>query len=45
FGQVTIYLICLALLVALLVPFCFRQVRVVGNTLSYEELTAKQKNE
>ncbi|PLM16319.1 PTS ascorbate transporter subunit IIC, partial [Klebsiella quasipneumoniae] len=45
FGQVTIYLICLALLVALLAPFCFRQVRVVGNTLSYEELIAKQKNE
>ncbi len=42
---VTIYLICLALLVALLAPFCFRQVRVVGNTLSYEELIAKQKNE
>ena len=45
FGQVTIYLICLALLVALLAPFCFRHVRVVGDTLSYEELTAKQKNE
>ena len=45
FGQITIYLICLALLVALLAPFCFRHVQVVGNTLSYEELTAKQKNE
>ncbi len=43
FGQITIYLICLALLVALLAPFCFRHVG--GNTLSYEELTAKQKNE
>ncbi len=27
FGQITIYLICLALLVALLAPFCFRHVR------------------
>ena len=45
FGQVTIYLICVVLLVALLAPFCFRHVRVVGDTLSYEELTAKQKNE
>lgn len=45
FGQITIYLICLALLVALLAPFCFRHVQVMGNTLSYEELTAKQKNE
>lgn len=45
FGQITIYLICLALLVALLAPFCFRHVQVVGNTLSYEELTARQKNE
>ena len=35
----------LALLVALLVPFCFRSVRVVGDTLSYEELTADKKNE
>lgn len=43
FGQITIYLICLALLVALLVPFCFRSVRVVGDTLSYEELTAYKK--
>ena len=45
FGQITIYLICLALIVALLVPFCFRSVRVVGDTLSYEELTADKKNE
>jgi len=33
------------LIVALLVPFCFRSVRVVGDTLSYEALTAKNKNE
>ena len=45
FGQITIYLICLALLIALLVPFCFRSVRVVGDTLSYEALTANKKNE
>lgn len=43
FGQSAIYVICVALLVALLAPFAFRNVKVVGDTLSYDELVEKDK--
>ena len=43
FGQIAIYLICFVLLLTLLIPFAFKSVKVVGDTLSYEELIEKDR--
>jgi len=43
FGQIAIYCICVILLIALLLPFCFKSVKVVGDTKSLEELLKSSK--
>ncbi|MGL4277958.1 MAG: PTS ascorbate transporter subunit IIC, partial [Morganella morganii] len=43
FGQIAIYLICFVLVLALLAPFAFKSVKVVGDTLSYDELMEKDR--
>ncbi len=41
FGQIAVYIICAVMSLVLLIPFAFKSIKVVGNTMSYEELTKK----
>ncbi len=42
FGQIAVYIICAVMSLVLLIPFAFKSIKVVGNTMSYEELTKKK---
>ncbi len=41
FGQIAVYIICAVMSLVLLIPFAFKSIKVVGNTMSYEEITKK----
>lgn len=43
FGQIAIYTICVILLITLLLPFCFKSVKVVGDTKTLDELNKSSK--
>ncbi|GAA5110341.1 PTS ascorbate transporter subunit IIC [Orbus sasakiae] len=43
FGQIAIYAICVVLLITLLLPFCFKSVKVVGDTKTLDELNKSSK--
>ncbi|WP_392565958.1 PTS ascorbate transporter subunit IIC [Utexia brackfieldae] len=43
FGQIAIYGLCFIILIALLIPYCFKSIKVVGDTKTYAELVESDK--